>query len=138
MAWKQLLTLISLNVAGIKPFSNAFCTLKGITPPNLIQEDILHNILLGIMKHLMEWIKGFLKKYNRLGVFNKVWENIPPCSRYYPPHKQYRQITVWSGTEIRGFTRVILACFTVTLGQTAGTHKLLCITLTCLSNCKLS
>ena len=28
MAWKQLLTLISLNVAGIKPFSNASAPLK--------------------------------------------------------------------------------------------------------------
>ena len=124
IAWKQLLTLISLNVAGIKPFSNALWTLKGITPPNLVQRDILHDILLGIMKHLMKWIKGFLKKYNRLKVFDTVWENIPPYPGYYPPRKQYRQITMWSGTEIRGFTRVILACVTVALGQMAGAHKL--------------
>ena len=27
--------------------------------------DILHNILLGILKYLMEWIEGFLKKHKR-------------------------------------------------------------------------
>ena len=124
MAWKQLPTLISLNVAGIKPFSNTLWTIRGITPPNLIRGDNLHNILLGMKKHLMEWIEGFLKQYNGLGVLDKVWENIPPYPGYYPPHKQYGQITVWSGTEMRGFTPVILACFTVALGQTAGAHKL--------------
>lgn len=72
----------------------------------------------------MEWIEGFLKKYNWLGVFDKVWDNISPYPEYFPPHTKYRQITVWTATEIRGFPRLILACFTIALGQTAGSHKL--------------
>ena len=66
----------------------------------------------------MEWIEGFLQKHKRLEVFDKIWEQIPPYPGYQPPQKQFRQITMWSGTEMRGVNRVILACFTAALRQT--------------------
>ena len=86
--------------------------------------DILHNILLGILKYVMEWIEGFLKKHKRLRVFDKIWENISPYTRHQPPPKQYRQKTMWNGTEMRGVNRVILACFTAALRQAGATPKL--------------
>jgi len=52
-----------LGKEGIKLFANVLWTLKGITPHLIVQGDILHNILLGVMKHLMEWTEGFLKKH---------------------------------------------------------------------------
>ena len=73
----------------------------------------------------MEWIEGFLKKHKRLGVFDKIWENIPPYPGYQPPQKQYRQITMLNGTEMRGVNRVILAWFTAALRQAGATPKLL-------------
>ena len=72
----------------------------------------------------MEWIEGFLKKHKRLGVFDKIWENIPPYQGYQPQQKQYRQITMWNGTEMRGVNLVILASFTAALRQAGATRKL--------------
>ena len=77
--------------------------------------DTLHNILLVILKHLMSWIEQFLSKHQRLEVFDEIWEQIPPYPGYRPPQKRYWQITMWSGMEMRGLNRVILACFTAAL-----------------------
>ena len=76
------------------------------------------------MKYLMEWIEGFLKKHKRLGVFDDIWENIPLYPGYQPPRKRYRQITMWSGAEMRCINRVILACFTAALRRTTASTKL--------------
>ena len=67
-----------LDTVGVKPIANALWTLKGISPHQIVRGDILHNILLGVMKHVMEWTEGFLQKHKRLGVFDKIWQNIPP------------------------------------------------------------
>ena len=77
-----------------------------------------------MMKYLMEWIEGFLRKHKRLGVFDNIWENIPPYSGYQPPQKRYRQITMWSGNEMRGVNHVILACFTAAVRQTKDAPRL--------------
>ncbi|KAF8457633.1 hypothetical protein BGX38DRAFT_1326585 [Terfezia claveryi] len=64
-----------------------------------------------------KWIEGFLRKHKRLEAFDKIWENIPPYLGYRQPQKRYQQITMWSGVEIRGINRVILACFVAALQQ---------------------
>jgi len=81
----------------------------------MVHGHILENILLVILKHLMILIKQFLSKHQRLEVFDKIWEQIPPYPGYRPPQKHYRQISMGSGTEMRGLNRVILACFTAAL-----------------------
>jgi len=81
----------------------------------MVHGDILHHILLGIVKHLMSWIEQFLKKHRRLEMFDKIWEQISPYPGYRPPQKRYRQVTMWSGTEIRGLNPVILVSFTAAL-----------------------
>ncbi|KAF8414856.1 hypothetical protein BGX38DRAFT_1077447, partial [Terfezia claveryi] len=70
-----------------------------------VRADILHNIHLGVLKNLMEWIQGFLEKHKRLAVFDEIWSRLPPYPGFTPPWKQYRQITMWSGTEMRGVGR---------------------------------
>jgi len=107
-----------LGKESIKPFANVLWTLKGITPHLIVQGDILHNILLGVMKHLMEWTEGFLKKHKRLDVFDKIWDNILPYLGYRQPGKRYRQITIWSSVEMWGVNRVLLACFAAAVRQT--------------------
>jgi len=77
----------------------------------IVHGDILHNILLRILKHLMSWIEQFLSKHHHWEVFDKIWEQIPPYPGYRPPQKRYRQIKMWSGTEMWGLNRVILASF---------------------------
>ena len=65
-----------------------------------------------------------LKKHKRLGVFDNIWENIPPYPGYQPPGKRYQQITMWGIAEMRGINRVILACFTAALRRTTASPKL--------------
>jgi len=83
-----------LEKEGIKLFANVLWTCKSIMPHLIVRGDILHNILLGVMKHLMEWTEGFLKKHKRLDVFDEIWDNIPPYLGYRQPGKRYRQITM--------------------------------------------
>ena len=114
----------SLESQGVKPVANALWTLPNIHPPLIVRGDILHNVYLGILKHVMQWMEEFLKKHKRLHIFDNIWESIPPYSGYNPPSKKYRQITMWSGNEMRGFLRVILACFTAALHQGADASSL--------------
>ena len=40
--------------------------------------DLLHTIYLGLFKHMMYWIQGFLKQHGRLQAFDDAWETLPP------------------------------------------------------------
>ena len=73
---------------------------------------------------MMEWVQGFLGKHKRLAVFDEMWANLPPYPGFTPPKKHYRKITMWSGTEMRGVGRVILACFTVAMRREEDTSRL--------------
>ena len=46
----------TLNTQGVKNVNNALWSIPGLNPPELFQADILQNILLGILDHLMNWI----------------------------------------------------------------------------------
>ena len=113
-----------LGNESIKPFANVPWTLKGITPHLIVQGDILHNILLRVIKHLMEWTEGFLKKHKWLDVFDKIWDNIPLYPGYRQPGKRYWQITMCSSVEMWGINRVLLAYFEAAVQQTKETPSL--------------
>jgi hypothetical protein len=49
-----------LNASGVKNIKNCLWSVPNLNPPDLIRADILHNILLGVLDHLMEWIQGIL------------------------------------------------------------------------------
>ena len=68
----------------------------------------------------MTWVEQFLSKYQRLYEFDRIWERIPPYSGYRLPQKRYGQIIMWSGAEMRGVNRVLLACFTAALRNPAA------------------
>jgi len=57
---------------GISFGQNVFYRLPLISPSNLHKPDMLHTVHLGIFKHMMDWIQGFLKKYRLLDAFDKV------------------------------------------------------------------
>ena len=61
-----------LGTVGVKPIANTLWTLMGISPPLIVRRDIVYNILLVVMKDVMEWTEGFLQKHNRLVVFDKI------------------------------------------------------------------
>src|ERR1700759_1077396 len=45
---------------GIKTGPNIFQGLERVSAPDLHMPDLLHTIYLGLFKHMMDWIQGFL------------------------------------------------------------------------------
>jgi len=43
---------------GVKIGNNVFAGLDGVNPADLHKPDLLHNIYLGLFKHMMEWVEG--------------------------------------------------------------------------------
>jgi len=50
---------------GEKIGNNVFTGLDRVSPEDLHNPDLVHNIYLGLFKHIMEWVEGFLKNYKR-------------------------------------------------------------------------
>jgi len=100
---------------GIKGLFNAFWILPRTNPSELPKPDLLHTVYLGILKHLMEWVQDFLKKYNRLDIFDEVWSSMGAYPGFTVPNKAYRQVSQWQGKEMRNLGRIVLAAFTAAL-----------------------
>jgi hypothetical protein len=108
----------------MRPVNNALWHIPHLDPPDLVRADILHTIYLGLLKHLMIWIQGFLDDMGRLRVFDELWMHIPPYPGYTQPNKAYRTVSMWSGKELRNLGRVILAVFTATMYKTSDVSPL--------------
>ena len=80
--------------------NNVFTGLNRITPADLHKLDLLHNIYLGLFKHMMEWVEGFLKKHKWQQAFDDAWKEIPPYPGFSLPKKTYREITQWQKKEM--------------------------------------
>jgi len=78
---------------GVKIANNVLARLNKVNPTNLDKPDLLHNIYLGLFKHMMEWVEGFLKNHKWQQAFDDVWKEIPPDSRLTVPKKAYREVT---------------------------------------------
>ena len=78
---------------------------------------MLHTVYLGLFKHLMDWIQGFLKKHGRLEAFDEVWKALPPYPGFLVPKKAYREVTQWQGKEMRNLGRCIQGILAVALRQ---------------------
>ena len=63
---------ITTESLGIRLGSNVFYGLNQVSPSDLHKPDMLHTDYLGLFKHMMDWIQGFLKKHGRLEAFDKV------------------------------------------------------------------
>ena len=114
----------SLNAYGVKNIKNALWSVPSLNPPDLIRADILHNMLLGVLEHLMGWVQGFLEHHERIGAFDYVWSRLPPYPGFSVPTKAYRAISQWSGKEMRNFSKVILGTFTAALRQQTNQPRL--------------
>ena len=42
---------------------NIFHSLDRVSASDLYKPDMLHTLYLGLFKHMMDWIEGFLKKH---------------------------------------------------------------------------
>lgn len=112
-----------LGAANIKCAYNAFWDIPGSPPPHLHCPDLLHGVYLGLLKHLMEWIDGFIKKHSRQRTFDTVWASLPPYPGFTRPGKAYRQVSQWHGKEMRNFGRVILVALAATLSSPSTAEK---------------
>jgi len=62
----------------VKIERNVFSGLYRVNPADLHKPDLLHNIYLGLFKHMMKWVEGFLKKHKWQQAFDEVWKALPP------------------------------------------------------------
>ena len=113
-----------LDTVVVKPIANALRMRKGISPQHIVRRYILHDILLEVMKHVIEWTERVVQKHKRLGVLDNLCENMPPDACYRPPQKPYRQVMMWSGVEMQAVNRVLLPSFTAALRRTTDAGSL--------------
>jgi len=100
---------------GIKRGQNVFQGLVRVSTPDLHKPDMLHTIYLGLFKHMMDWIQGFLKKHARQQAFDDAWKALPPYPGFIVPKKAYREVTQWQGKEMRNPGRCLLGVLAVAL-----------------------
>ena len=72
---------------------NIFQGSERVSVPDLHMPDLLHTIYLGLFKHMMDWIEGFLKKHSRQQAFDDAWKALPPYPGFYAHKKAYCEIT---------------------------------------------
>jgi hypothetical protein len=104
-----------LVARSVKTLFNAFWGMPRVNPYDLNKPDILHNIYLWMLKHMMEWVQAFLKKYNRLEEFDKAWASIALYPGLAVPNKAYRTTTQWQKKEMRKLGRVVLGALMAAL-----------------------
>ena len=94
---------------------NVFTELYRANPADINKPDLLHNIYLGLFKHMMEWVEGFLKKHKLQQAFDDAWRELPPDPGFSVPKKANRQVTQWQVKEMRNLGRCISAVLTSAL-----------------------
>ena len=102
---------------GINLGQNVFHGLHRVSVPDLHIPDMLHTVYLGLFKHMMDWIQGFLKKHGCLQAFDDVWKALRPYPGFLVPKKAYREVAQWQGKEMRNLRRCILGVLAVALPQ---------------------
>ena len=107
---------------GVKSGQNVFQGLERVSAANLHMPDLLHTIYLGLVKHMMDWIQGFLKKHSRQQAFDDAWKALPPYPGLCTPKKAYPEVTRWQGMEMRNLGRCLLGVLAMALRQPDSTQ----------------
>jgi hypothetical protein len=102
---------------GIKRGQKVFQGLARVSTPDLHKPDMLHAINPGLLKHMMDWIQGFLKKHARQQAFDDAWKALPPYPGFFVPKKAYRDVTQWQGKVMKNLGRCVLGVLAVALRQ---------------------
>jgi len=93
----------------VKIGRNVFTELYRVHPGDIHKPDLLHNIDLGLFKHMMEWVARFLKKHKRQQALDDAWKEIPPYPGFSVPKRAYHEVTQCQGKEMRNLGRCISA-----------------------------
>ena len=83
----------SLHEWGVKDVNNAFWHIPNLYPHELVKPDILHTLLLGMLKHLMKWVMEFLTYVGRTTTFDYIRSRLPPYPGFTRPNKAYRSVS---------------------------------------------
>ena len=94
-----------------------FHGLYRVSAPDLHVRDLLHTIYLGLFRHMMDWIQGFLKKHGRLQAFDHAWMTLLPYPGFLVPKKAYLEVPQWQGKEMRNLALCLLGVLAVALRQ---------------------
>jgi len=105
---------------GMRLGQNVFYRLNRISPSDLHKQDMLYTDYLGLFKHMMHWIQGFLKKQGRLEAFDEVWKALPPYPGCLVPKKAYREVRQLEGKDMRNLGRCVLSVLAVALCQSGS------------------
>ena len=111
---------MSLSDHSGKNIKNALWSIPNLNPPELVQADIMHNVLLRVLKRLMDWIQGFLECKERINEFDYVSHRLTPYPGFSVPTNVYLVVSQWSGKEIHNFVKVIVGTLTTALRRNAG------------------
>ena len=100
---------------GLKIFPLAIWKLQKVNCNELFAPDTLHCIWIGVFKHLMNWMIGFLEKHERSDLFNHAWLACTEYQNFRKPTKTFWAVQKWTGFEHRNAGRILLPCLTVAL-----------------------
>ena len=67
--------------------NNQRTELDRVSPADLHKSHLLHNIYLGLFKHMMEWVEGFLKKDKRVPGIRRCLERNSSLPRIHRTKK---------------------------------------------------
>ena len=105
----------SLQDAGLKYWPLAVWDLPRASIGELFKGDVLHTILLGMLKHLMNWLRTFLAKHGRLHSFDIAWKTAREYPGFRPFLRGYADVYVWTGKEMRNVLKIVLPCVAAAL-----------------------
>jgi len=107
---------------GSKRGQNIFQELVRVSTPDLHKPDMFNTIYLGLFKHMMDWIQGFLKKHGRQQAFNDAWKALPSYPGFLVPKKANREVMQWQGKEMRNLGHCVLGVLAVASRQPDSTQ----------------
>lgn len=107
----------SLDARLVLRSQGAFWGLRCVAKETIVRPDVLHTILLGLMKYVMDWVVKFVDSHDLLGVFETLWVSQPYYPGFKPFTKSYTHTTQWQGKEMRNFARCILPILAATLNS---------------------
>jgi hypothetical protein len=122
-AWDATHDVASLESHRVNAGTVALRTLPDCTVADLPKPDLLHTMHLGMLAHLLAWLQSFLKEHQRLERFNNVWLSVPAYRTMSAPGKAYREISHWTGKELKKMSTFLLAVLRNALNGSTPTQR---------------